>query len=622
MKIGDRFIMKKLFYALFILNLFISNFSFAVEATLEVNPSATEMTEDENLSIEFKASVNEYNGKISSPHYDAPDFDEINSIGTMSGVESSFINGSISVKRTQSTTIVLHPKKAGKLKISNIYVTINDEKVKGPDITIDVFPSGSPRQNKSPYPTQGLRSQLPSGGAKPSQNNTSFFIKTEPSKLKVYKGEQIILTYAIYTQVPILGVQVERYPTVPGFLKEDMDIFILNQQFRFSRSVVGGKEYNRAPLAQYAIFPLKDGHLSIDPLVGKFSYRAQSPRPGMMDDDDANSIINQFFNTIQTSTVSKSSDTVSIEVMPLPAAGQPKNFTGLVGDFEITTAVDKYSLKAGEPLNVKVKVEGRGHAGSLESLNIEWPTDFEVYEDKSSTQFHRTGRSERIFDIMLVPKTKGKYQIPAIELSMFNPDTKSYVIRKSQPISIDVMEGVPGQVYVANKSKPASQPEQAPKVDFKGWMTVEDAQITEKSNFDFGFLAAIGSFIFLIFSVVGFNQKRTQKFGVAQKAIGKKEILEKAQNLLKLDTDPSEKLAEAQLIVSELLKVQFEIEIGSLVRLEVKSALEDKKVDTQIVNSIVNLLERCENFRFVPGGAQPQAAKVVVDELIAIINKL
>ena len=231
MKTGNGF-MNKLLTIMF-LNLIIPNLSFAVEATLEVNPSATEMTEDENLSVEFKASVNEYNGEISTPHYEAPDFDEINSIGTMTGVESSFINGSISVKRTQNTTIVLHPKKSGQLKIRNIYVTINGQKVKGSDITIDVAPSGSPRKNQSPYPTQGLRSQMPSGGAKPSQNNSSFFIKTEPSKLKVYKGEQIILTYAIYTQVPILGVQVERYPTVPGFLKEDMDIFILNQQFRF-----------------------------------------------------------------------------------------------------------------------------------------------------------------------------------------------------------------------------------------------------------------------------------------------------------------------------------------------------------------------------------------------------
>ncbi len=594
---------------------------FGVEATLEVNPSATEMTEDENLSLEFKSSVNEYNGEISSPHYDAPDFDEINSIGTMTGVESSFINGSISVKRTQSTTFVLHPKKSGKLKITNIYVMINNQKVKAPDLVIDVAPTGSARKNRAPYPSQGIQSQLPSAGTKPSQNTNSFFIKTEPSKLKVYKGEQIILTYALYTQVPILGVQVERYPTVPGFLKEDLDIFILNQQFRFSRSVVGGKEYNRAPLAQYAIFPLKEGQLTIDPLEGKFSYRARNARPGF-DDDDASSIINQFFNSIQTSTVSKASDRVNIEVLPLPAAGQPKNFTGLVGDFEITVAVDKYTLKEGEPLNVKVKVEGKGHAGSLEHLNIEWPQDFEVYEDKSSTQYNRTGRSERIFDIMLVPKTKGKYQIPAIDLSMFNPDTKSYVVRKSQPISIEVLEGIPGQVYVPNKSKPTVTAD-TPKLEAKAWLTEADAQLEPKSNNSFlGWLLGVASIFGLLFSYIQLKSKISNRFGKNKKVIGKKEVLEKAQALLKIDTDPSEKLATAQLIISEILKVQFDIEIGSLIRSEVKQALESKNVNTQTIDLITSLLERCENFRFVPGGAQPQAARVVVEELITIINKL
>ncbi len=593
-------------------------------ADLQVTPSSTEIGEDENVSVEFKTSTDDYNARISRPQFDAPDFDEVNVYQGMTGIQSSFIDGAITVKRTQGVTVVLHPRKTGKLTIRNVRVIVDAKPVRAQDIAISVAPAGTVSRSRGggfQYGQQGAK--LPGSGVRPSKTgSSSFFLKTEPDKLKAYKGEQIILTYAFYTQVQILGVQIERYPSVPGFLKEDLDTPQLSNRMQYSRSVVGGREYNRAVLVQYAVFPLKEGNLAIDALTGKFSYRVRHAGRGD-DEDDPFGMLNQFFNSMQTSTDTRASDRVTIEVLPLPAAGQPLNFSGLVGDFDVTAVADRYSLKAGEPLNVKVKVEGRGHAGSLESLNVDWPKDFELYEDKSSTQFQRTGRSERIFDFMLVPKVKGHFQIPPIELSMFNPESGRYQVKKTAPIEIDVQEGTLGSVYIA-KGKPAeAKPEN--KEDIRYWMASDEGEAPEaaaSARTTAAKATAAASFLFAAYSLLRLRQSESGDRRRAEKLKSGKAYRERVQGLIRIDHEPSEVLAKAEAILAEMVQTRYGVSIGSLTRPEVRQQLAERSVEDSIRNKLESLIERCENFRFVPGGAQPQAARQVVDELLALIDRI
>ncbi|MBI2605327.1 MAG: protein BatD [Deltaproteobacteria bacterium] len=594
-------------------------------ADLQVTPSSTEIGEDENVSVEFKTSTDDYNARISRPQFDAPDFDEVNVYQGMTGIQSSFIDGAITVKRTQGVTVVLHPRKTGKLAIRNVRVIVNGKPVHAPDIAIDVAPAGAASRQRGgggfQYGQQG--GKLPGSGVRPSKTgSSSFFLKTEPDKLKAYKGEQIILTYALYTQVQILGVQIERYPSVSGFLKEDLDNPQISNRLQYSRSVVGGREYNRAVLVQYAVFPLREGNLAIDALTGKFSYRVKRAGRGD-DDDDPFGMLNQFFNSMQTSTDTRSSDRVSIEVLPLPAAGQPRNFTGLVGDFDVTAMADRYSLKAGEPLNVKVKVEGRGHAGSLEHLNVDWPKDFELYEDKSSTQFQRTGRSERIFDFMLVPKVKGRYQIPPVELSMFNPESGRYQVKKTAPIEIDVQEGTLGSVYIA-KGKPAeAKPES--KEDIRYWMASDEGGTPgagASARATAAKATAAASLLFAAYSVLRLRPNEAGDRRRVEKLKSGKAYRERVQGLIRIDHEPSEVLAKAEAVLAEIVQTRYGVSIGSLTRPEVRQQLAERPVEDSICKKLESLMERCENFRFVPGGAQPQAARQVVDELIALIDRI
>ncbi|MEW6057201.1 MAG: BatD family protein [Bdellovibrionota bacterium] len=586
-------------------------------AQILATPSSTEITEDENLSIEFKVIIEGMGGKVGKPAYKAPDFDEVNIYSSSQSVESRFINGQLTVRKTQNIISVLHPKRAGTLMISDIKVDVDGKLVRAPDIEVRVHPAGTRLAGKggasAQYPQRG---QMPSSGlSSNSAQAGTFFLRAEPSKLKAFKGEQILLTYALYTKVQVLNIQVERYPNISGFLKEDMDIPLLRGHLDYSPSVVNGQEYRRAVLAQYAIYPLKEGKLPVDAFTGKFSF--QAGMRAFSDDDDPFGMLNQFFRAMQTTTATRSSDRITIEVLPLPGEGQPQGFSGLVGDFDITAMVDKYSTKVGEPINVKVKIEGKGHAGSLESLNVKWPADFELYEDKSHTQFLKTGHSERLFEYMLIPKVKGSFEVAPIEVSMFNPESKNYQVRKTEPLKNEVLEGTVGNIYVA-KEKATGQSKT--RDDIRYWMSEAPSQgfamlwlwVSRGIVMATTLFAALG-----LWSISG-NKEDALRSSRKQRG---QAIRARAAALQSAQLSAVEALGKVETVLGELIEFRYGIQIGSLTRAEIREALAGRgPKDEGMAKRVEALLELCENSRYMPGGATPVAAQQAADELGKLVE--
>ena len=592
--------------------------SYAAEAELTVSPSATEISEKENISIEFTTVVEGVRADIGMPKFKASDFEEVNAYQRTQGMETRIINGQITMRRTQSVVSVLLAKKTGKLTISDIHIVVNGNTVRAPDVTIEVYPDGKmPRQQLGGGAGYPGRRQLPSSGVQAREQASAFFIKTEPSKLRVYKGEQVILTYALYTRVNILNVQVERYPTVTGFLKEDIDIPLLRGRLDYSPSVVDGQEYRRAVLAQYAIYPVKDGKLPLDTFTGKFSFQAGARQN--IDEDDPFAMFN-FLRSMQTSTQSKASDRLTIEVLPLPAEGQPANFSGLVGDFDVTAVIDKYEAKVGEPLNVKVKIEGKGHAGSLEDLGMKFPADFELYEDKSRTQFLRTGHTERLFEYMVIPKTKGKFEIPAINVSMFNPDSGKYQNRSTQPIQVEIMEGTLGNVYIP-KTPTSAATADAPKQDIRYWIGESPGEKSQTLRAVARGVAmasmALAALSLWSLGIGGIENARQLRAKHAQ-------ALRQRLTALSSSTEsPVQILALVEGILSEIIHFKYSVLVGSLTRPEIRATLTERGLKSEeTARRIESLYELCENARYVPGGGDRDLARRAVQELDQLFDKI
>jgi hypothetical protein len=257
-------------------------------------------------------------------------------------------------------------------------------------------------------------------------------MRAELGKTKAYKGEQVVLSYYLYTRTQLFNLSASKFPVLNGFLKEELDLPI-QKRLDFEYVVHDGVEYRRALLASYALYPLQEGRLKIDSFGIKYDYM-----PGGELDSLGMGML--FGNRPVRSGQERSSE-LQLDVLPLPASGKPASFGGAVGDFTLDTAVDKYEVKANEAITLTAKIEGAGNASAILEPRIQWPPNVEIYDTKGRAKSGRGGVSEKVFEYVLIPRAPGKVTLPAVEFSYFNTAQEKYVTKTSQPIDIMVLEG-------------------------------------------------------------------------------------------------------------------------------------------------------------------------------------
>ncbi|MBU6152673.1 MAG: BatD family protein [Bdellovibrionales bacterium] len=409
---------------------------------IQAGVDRTEVPLDESVSLKISASPDE--GGNFSPKFDAPDFEIMNQFQN-SKFSSVYINGKFENKSELSITYILRPLKIGALRIRNI----SNNGQNAPDITIQVI--------------QENLYKKPAPGEAPSLNGDTrnFFVRAELSKSKAFKGEQIIVSYYLYRRTRANIRDVMQYPSFQGFIREDLEMPILSNRPDFEAVNLGGIPFERALLARYAVYPIKEGRLKID----GFSVRVDYIPKNEAADDLMEDPFFQFFSQVAPRTGTSKSDPITIEVSPLPEEGRGPRFTGGVGDFEIDTQMESGPIRANSPLTIRYSVKGRGNTSLIEFPKVDWPSGLKFYQSQGKTKNLGQGQQEKTFEVVLVPTAKGDITIPAVEFEFFNPESRSYQRKSSQPISIHVEEGEPG-TNPSNPTALASGPLDSAGTDF------------------------------------------------------------------------------------------------------------------------------------------------------------
>ncbi|MBX7231813.1 MAG: BatD family protein [Bdellovibrionales bacterium] len=249
----------------------------------------------------------------------------------------------------------------------------------------------------------------------------SFFIKAEVDKQKAYVGEQITASWYLYTRAQIHDIDTLKYPALKGFWKEEIE---LATRLNFQQQVVNGVVYHRALLASYALFPLSPGTAVIDAYEAKCTVSSPS-----------------FFGFNRPQKIVKSSKTISVDVKEVPTQNRPGDYKGAVGQFSASAQLDESTVVAHQPLNLKIRFEGRGNAKMLDLPSLHLPPNLEIYDSKSEAKFFREGTSFKQFNVVLIPRQAGKLEIPAITLHAFNPNTEKFYEVLTQPIALNVLPG-------------------------------------------------------------------------------------------------------------------------------------------------------------------------------------
>ncbi len=401
-----------------LLLVFTSQFSWAQDATLVASTSRNQVGVGEQFQITYTL-------KGAGSNFRAPDMhDFVVLSGPNQSSSMEIINGNMS--QSISLSYIIAAQREGKFTIGPAAISSNGKQVNSKSLVIEVV--------KNPAAQNSRNGQQAMDG----DDNSDLFLRAFVDKSKVYVGEQLVVTFKIYTKVSIVQNALTKAPVFNGFWSED--IVSPNQQATLRPEVFDGVQYQAAEIKKTVIMPQRAGSLEITEMVMDVVKRVQQR-------SRSNSFFDQFFGGgYQDLRATVKSKPIKIEVMPLPTAGKPLDFNGAVGDFgmECRLSNTNKTLKTNDATNLYITISGKGNLKLIDPFKLKLPPEIEGYDakinDKISTTI--TGVSgSRTFDYLLIPRHSGNFQLPPISFSYFDISKKSYVTLNSPDFTIDVEKG-------------------------------------------------------------------------------------------------------------------------------------------------------------------------------------
>ena len=163
----------------------------------------------------------------------------------------------------------------------------------------------------------------------------SVFIKAELDQTSAYPGQQVTLSYQLYTQVGINGIQIQDNPPLSGFWVEDIDV---EKNPKGTLRIVNGREYRVFTIKKQALFATATGKLKIPSSTFAVSAGTGGDLFGIFG---------------RTQTLYRKTDELFLDVKPLPIAGRPADFRNAVGSFNLTAGIDKTQAATGEAVALR-----------------------------------------------------------------------------------------------------------------------------------------------------------------------------------------------------------------------------------------------------------------------------
>lgn len=386
-----------------------------------------------------------------------------------SGIQMSFTFGTGGQHMSQTIThqIVMRALKTGLVTIPPATLRYDGKTYRTGSITITVLKTGQlgssarrrpPPRRQNPGGLFGGSNTLGGspfdpfgafgGGQQQPVNGQDVFVRAAVDRKSVYLGEQVTLHVEVYSRVDVGDFPGFHMPKLDGFWTEDLD-----SPTRITPSIryVNGVAYRVYLLRRQALFPLRSGKVTIDPVQVQ--------------------ITTGFGLFSQGRTVSRKSSPIDIDVKPLPAAGQPAHFASTnVGEWTLAAKVDSRKVTLGQPVTLDLTAEGQGNLDSLDLPDLPPVDGMKTYDPtRSHKKRISNGRfgGEKKVEWVLVPTRTGHLTIPGFTLAYFDPETAHYVTRHTEPIPVDVTAAA-GQATAAGAAGAAAPAGPANVLDASG----------------------------------------------------------------------------------------------------------------------------------------------------------
>jgi hypothetical protein len=581
--------------------------------TFTATVRSTSVGLSDQFEVSFSFSGQDINGVKS---FTPPNFKGFMILsGPNQSTSMQIINGAVSGSRSYS--YYLQAQNVGKYTIGSAIINYNDKTYSTQPLTITVE-----KGSAKPSPQQ----QQQQGNSSASQKDIAenLFILATADKEKVDIGDQVTVTYKLYTRLGIASqMQVAKLPSYEGLWAEEISI---PNNITFTTETYKGKQFRVGILKKVALFPSRAGELSVTPLGLDIPVQIQQKRKGngSVFDDFFN---DPFFNTVQNVNYSAKSNTIKLHVNALPTQNVPKTYNGAVGNFTLTSQISATNTKANDPVTLKINISGNGNIQLLNMPEITLPAGFDKYDPKTSEQINRTGRisGTKTFEYLIVPRNPGKREIPPIQFSYYNPEKRAYVTLSTPAYSLDVQPGTGGGSvagYSKEEIKMLSQD-----IMYIKTSTGDLVRQGGTDIFGFGFWTAALLPLLLLSGLIVWK-RRTDKLA------GNLQLLryQRAQKLARARFKTAKTLmdandqtgffAEISAALFGYLEDKFHIPKSEISLERAVDELQKKNVDDELVDNLKACVEKCEYARFAPGSDGSTAMNDMYNDLTKVIIEL
>jgi len=541
------------------------------QVSFEARVSKKKLGLNERLRVDFV--MNENGDNFSPPSF--ADFRVVG--GPQQSTQNSYINGKRSFSK--AFTYFLTPKSKGSATIGAAQVTIGGE----------------------PYTTNPITIEVTDAVDRPRGDNDveyladeNLLLIAEISNSKPYLNEGFSVVYKLLFRNPIKVSDAREIesPEFGDFWSHTIKI----PQFKIERGTYKGEEYNVVVWRKNVLYPQKSGKLTLEPLALNVVVQIPTNRR-----DFFGNILYQQVN--RTVTAGKR----TITTKALPEDGKPEDFSGAVGTFDFDVLLNKDLLKASESFQATIKVRGTGNLKLFELPKINTPSSLEVYEPEYNENVKVSlkgmeGSVENTYTI--VPQYQGKFPIPALNFSYFDPQKETYKTLRSQEQLVNVFEGPTAS---SGRSEPATKnPIAGPEennfkfIKLEGQFEAIQKPLFFKSRIFY--LLSLAPFLLLAFLIL----IRRSLLNRAQDWEGNRQ--RKAQRLVrkylaeakKNQNDKNTFYESLERALHNYLKAKVKLETTDYSKNKIRALLQEKNVPNDDAQAFVKILENCDLARFTP----------------------
>ncbi len=566
-KIGK---MKRVFI---ILLLFIQTALLAQEIKFEAKVSKSTIGLNERLQVTF--AINE-----DGDNFQAPNFEGFRVVGgPFQSTNFSWVNGVKSFSR--SYAYVLQPTQKGTLTIKQGIIEFEGQTYKTLPVKVTV--------------TDAV--ELPKDPNDPDYKvGEGVHLVAEVSNGNPYLNEPVTVIYKLYfnPRFQVRNVQEVDNPKYNGFWSQQINI----DKLEAVQGKYDGQDYALVVWRKVILYPQESGAKPLEPLTINLDIDVPTGRRNFFMEPEYQSV---------TKTISAGAKTINVK--PLPEAGKPLSFSGAVGKFSFEVQPSKTELRAGESLDLEIKVSGTGNLKLFTLPKTEFPSAFEVFdpEHKEEVNTPLSGMNGTISDTYtIIPQFKGKYTLKPIEFSYFDLGSKSYKTISSEAITINVLDN---PNFTSSKQDVTSNDANKQKVVKNNtfqFIKLKSDFVVRNQNTFFGtqlfYGLVVAPFLFIPLIVLGRKKKEAidaDEFGNKIRRNNKlaKKYLSEAKKQLG-NKIPFYMAMEKAL--HNFLKAKLHIETSEMSKENIQEILENKQAQNETITQFIQLMNDCEFARYAP----------------------